>query len=62
VRILTRRGVVFAVYAVLLAGTALMFNSVPRGFIPTQDKLYLIGVVKLPEAPHSSVPMPWCRG
>ncbi len=48
-RILTRRGVVFAVYAVLLAGTALMFNSVPRGFIPTQDKLYLIGVVKLPE-------------
>jgi len=26
-----------------------MFNSVPRGFIPTQDKLYLIGMVKLPE-------------
>src|ERR1700751_342767 len=47
--ILTRRGVVFAVYAVLLAGTAFMFNSVPRGFIPTQDKLYLIGVVKLAE-------------
>lgn len=23
--------------------------AVPRGFIPTQDKLYLIGVVKLPE-------------
>ena len=33
----------------LLAGTALMFNAVPRGFIPTQDKLYLIAGVKLPE-------------
>ena len=36
-------------YVVLLAGTALMFNAVPRGFIPTQDKLYLIAGVKLPE-------------
>jgi multidrug efflux pump len=26
-----------------------MFNDVPRGFIPTQDKLYLIAGVKLPE-------------
>jgi multidrug efflux pump len=26
-----------------------MFNLVPRGFIPTQDKLYLIAGVKLPE-------------
>jgi multidrug efflux pump len=48
-RILKRRGVAFAVYAVLLAGTGLMFNNVPRGFIPTQDKLYLIAGVKLPE-------------
>src|SRR5882672_613023 len=48
-RILKRRGVAFAVYAVLLAGTGLMFNDVPRGFIPTQDKLYLIAGVKLPE-------------
>src|SRR5712672_2429315 len=48
-RILKRRGVAFAVYAVLLVGTGLMFNDVPRGFIPTQDKLYLIAGVKLPE-------------
>src|SRR6267154_4989317 len=41
-RTLGRRGVVFMVYVVLLAGTGLMFNAVPRGFIPTQDKLYLI--------------------
>ena len=48
-RILKRRGRVFAVYALLLLGTGLMFNAVPRGFIPTQDKLYLIAGVKLPE-------------
>jgi multidrug efflux pump subunit AcrB len=36
-RTLGRRGVVFMVYVVLLAGTGLMFNAVPRGFIPTQD-------------------------
>ena len=48
-RTLGRRGVVFMVYIVLLAGTGLMFNAVPRGFIPTQDKLYLIAGVKLPE-------------
>ncbi|GAB1719368.1 MAG: Hydrophobe/amphiphile efflux-1 HAE1 [Nitrosospira sp.] len=48
-RILRRRGRVFVVYALLLAGTGLMFNAVPRGFIPTQDKLYLIAGVKLPE-------------
>src|SRR5712672_1326823 len=48
-RILKRRGVAFAVYTVLLASTGLMLNTVPRGFIPTQDKLYLIAGVKLPE-------------
>src|SRR5258708_35317164 len=48
-RTLGRRGVVFMVYVVLLAGTGLMFSAVPRGFIPTQDKLYLIAGVKLPE-------------
>ena len=46
---LRRRGAVFAVYAGLLAATGLMFQAVPGGFIPTQDKLYLIGAVKLPE-------------
>jgi multidrug efflux pump len=46
---LGRRGLVFAVYAVLLAGAAFMLNHVPGGFIPTQDKLYLLGGVRLPE-------------
>src|SRR3546814_2377843 len=48
-RTLGRRGAVFLVYAVLLAATGLMFKAVPAGFIPTQDKLYLIAGVKLPE-------------
>ncbi|SDC63998.1 multidrug efflux pump [Bradyrhizobium brasilense] len=48
-RALGRRGVVFVVYVFLLAGTGVMFNIVPRGFIPTQDKLYLVAGVKLPE-------------
>ncbi|WP_101675301.1 efflux RND transporter permease subunit [Alloalcanivorax mobilis] len=48
-RSLGRRGAVFLVYLVLLAGTGVMFKAVPGGFIPTQDKLYLIGGVKMPE-------------
>lgn len=48
-RSLRRRGAVFAVYALLLAGTGVMFQVVPGGFIPTQDKMYLIGGAKLPE-------------
>ncbi|OGT60316.1 MAG: multidrug efflux RND transporter permease subunit [Gammaproteobacteria bacterium RIFCSPHIGHO2_12_FULL_63_22] len=48
-KVLGKRGAVFAVYAALLVGTGVMFSAVPGGFIPTQDKLYLIGGVKLPE-------------
>ncbi len=48
-RTLGRRGAVFAVYAVLLLATGFVFKLVPAGFIPTQDKLYLIAGVKLPE-------------
>ncbi|MBT2785323.1 MULTISPECIES: multidrug efflux RND transporter permease subunit [unclassified Halomonas] len=48
-RSLKRRGAVFVVYALLLAGTGVMFKVVPPGFIPVQDKLYLIAGVILPE-------------
>jgi len=48
-RALSRRGAVFVVYILLLCGAGFMFNKVPGGFIPTQDKLYLIGGVKMPE-------------
>ncbi|RWR03632.1 transporter [[Pantoea] beijingensis] len=46
---LSRRGAVFVVYILLLGAAAFMFKVVPGGFIPTQDKLYLIGGVKMPE-------------
>ena len=37
-------------FVVLLGCTWLMFRIVPGGFIPVQDKQYLIGVVQLPNA------------
>jgi len=48
-RTLGRRGAVFAVYALLLVGAGVMFKAVPAGFIPLQDKLYIIAGVKMPE-------------
>jgi multidrug efflux pump len=48
-RSLGRRGLVFVVYAALLAATAFLFHNVPSGFIPLQDKLYLFAGAKLPE-------------
>lgn len=48
-RSLRSRGAVFVIYALLLAGTGVLLKTVPPGFIPTQDKLYLIAGVKLPE-------------
>jgi len=46
---LRRTPLIVAVYAVLVGFTVVLFQAVPGGFIPTQDKLYLIGGVKLPE-------------
>jgi len=48
-RILRHRGPVFVLYLGLVGLTYFMFQTVPGGFIPTQDKLYLIGGVRLPE-------------
>ena len=47
--VLKHRGGVFAIYGALLIATGLVFTAVPGGFIPTQDKLYLIAGVKMPE-------------
>ncbi|OLO04960.1 efflux RND transporter permease subunit [Salinicola socius] len=46
---LRRRGAVFLVYLILLGTTGYLFKLVPPGFIPVQDKMYLIAGVKLPE-------------
>jgi hydrophobe/amphiphile efflux-1 (HAE1) family protein len=41
---------ILGVFVVLLAVTWLMFRVVPGGFIPAQDKGYLIALVQLPNA------------
>jgi multidrug efflux pump len=48
-RILRHRSPVFVLYLGLIGIAWLLFKAVPGGFIPTQDKLYLVGGVKLPE-------------
>jgi multidrug efflux pump len=48
--LLRRAGIGVAVYAGLAALTWLGFASVPAGFIPQQDKEYLIAYAQLPEA------------
>jgi multidrug efflux pump len=39
---------VFVLYAVTIALAIYAFRLVPGGFVPTQDKLYVIGIVNLP--------------
>lgn len=46
---LGRRGAVFGAYVLLLGFTAVLFDQVPGGFIPVQDKTYLVGSIRLPE-------------
>jgi hydrophobe/amphiphile efflux-1 (HAE1) family protein len=45
-----RTGVALAVYGGLLVLTVLGFVAVPSGFIPSQDKQYLVAVAQLPPA------------
>jgi multidrug efflux pump len=49
-RIIRRGGVALAVYAGLVALTIVGFNKVPHGFVPTQDKQYLVAFAQLPDA------------
>lgn len=44
------RGVVLILYAGLLALTAFGLVRVPLGFVPAQDKSYLVGIAQLPDA------------
>ena len=47
-RLLGRRTATMAVYGLLLLLTWGSFESLPKGFIPVQDKQYLIAVAQLP--------------
>jgi len=49
-RLTAMRGAVLLVFVALLLGTWGMFRLVPGGFIPQQDKQYLVGIVQLPDA------------
>ncbi|MBA3317737.1 MAG: multidrug efflux RND transporter permease subunit, partial [Gemmatimonadales bacterium] len=48
-RVLGRKGPALAVYAGLVALAVFIFNKVPSGFIPTQDKQYLVAFAQLPD-------------
>ena len=38
------------IYIALVGGTITLFSQVPGGFIPAQDKQYLVAIAQLPDA------------
>ncbi|KAA3518462.1 multidrug efflux RND transporter permease subunit [Agrobacterium vitis] len=48
--LLSRKSIVMVVYLALAGATYGLFNAVPGGFVPAQDKQYLIGFAQLPDA------------
>lgn len=49
-KLIRMSAVVGVVYLALVGSTIGLFNSVPGGFIPQQDKQYLVAVAQLPDA------------
>ena len=47
--ILSRKTLIMGVYLVLVGATVFVFNKVPGGFVPAQDKQYLVGFAQLPD-------------
>jgi multidrug efflux pump len=47
--VLSRKALMMGLYGVLLLGTGILFKAVPSGFVPAQDKQYLIGFAQLPD-------------
>jgi multidrug efflux pump len=48
-RIVSRKAFAMGVYVLLAAATFGLFKAVPGGFVPSQDKQYLIGFAQLPD-------------
>ncbi|MCX7319664.1 MAG: efflux RND transporter permease subunit, partial [Hyphomicrobiales bacterium] len=48
-RVISRRAVVMGVYIALVGVTGYLFHAVPGGFVPGQDKQYLVGFAQLPD-------------
>jgi hydrophobe/amphiphile efflux-1 (HAE1) family protein len=47
--VVKRKSVALVVYALLLVATVVLFRLVPPGFVPQQDKQYLVGIAQLPD-------------
>ncbi|NLH82304.1 MAG: efflux RND transporter permease subunit, partial [Phyllobacteriaceae bacterium] len=48
-RVARHKSLAMAVYAALLGATWMVFQAVPGGFVPAQDKQYLVGFAQLPD-------------
>ncbi|MEX6505760.1 efflux RND transporter permease subunit [Jiella sp. M17.18] len=48
-RLFSHKTIVVGVWLLLVGGTVFMFNQVPGGFVPAQDKGYLVGFAQLPD-------------
>jgi multidrug efflux pump len=48
-RVIGRKGGMMAIYLVLIGATVFLFRAVPPGFVPGQDKQYLVGFAQLPD-------------
>ncbi|NTJ61479.1 efflux RND transporter permease subunit [Agrobacterium rhizogenes] len=48
--LLSRKSIVMVIYLALVGATYSLFTTVPGGFVPSQDKQYLIGFAQLPDA------------
>ncbi|MFZ2386854.1 MAG: efflux RND transporter permease subunit [Polaromonas sp.] len=48
-RVISRKTLMLAIYLALVGVTFGLFKAVPRGFVPAQDKQYLIGFAQLPD-------------
>ncbi|MET0194021.1 MAG: efflux RND transporter permease subunit, partial [Hyphomicrobiaceae bacterium] len=48
-RVISRKALAMGVYFVLIGITFGLFKAVPSGFVPAQDKQYLVGFAQLPD-------------
>jgi len=48
-RVISRKALAMGIYLVLIAVTFGLFKAVPGGFVPGQDKQYLVGFAQLPD-------------
>eukprot|EP01037_Dinobryon_pediforme_P004634 gene4634-4679_t len=48
-RVIGRKALMFVIYLALVGATVGLFKIVPGGFVPAQDKQYLIGFAQLPD-------------